>query len=105
MKVSTARSGEHRMFEPLGIPIEGMGDGFSWKSQDLQRSGQLARDGWLKAKAATQSGEYFMVVLDEFTYPLIYGWMKPMGGVEEVFRHCLIGLHTPTSSSQGAAAH
>ena len=84
MKVPSARFGEHRMFEQLGIPIEGLGDGFSWKSQDLERSGQLARDGWLKAKAAIQSGEYFMVVLDEFTYPLIYGWMEPLGGVEEV---------------------
>ena len=82
MKVPSARFGEHRMFEQLGIPIEGLGDGFSWKSQDLERSGQLARDGWLKAKAAIQSGEYFMVVLDEFTYPLIYGWMEPLGGVE-----------------------
>ena len=86
MKVPTARFGEHRMFEQLGIPIEGMGDGFSWKSQDLERSGQLARDGWLKAKVAIQSGEYFMVVLDEFTYPLIYGWMEPLGGVEEVIQ-------------------
>ena len=86
MKVPTARFGEHRMFEQLGIPIEGLGDGFSWKSQDLERSGQLARDGWLKAKAAIQSGEYFMVVLDEFTYPLIYGWMEPLGGVEEVIQ-------------------
>ncbi len=84
MKVPSARFGEHRMFEKMGIPIEGLGDGFSWKSQDLERSGQIARDGWLKAKAAIQSGEYFMVVLDEFTYPLIYGWMEPLGGVEEV---------------------
>ena len=29
----------------MGIPIEGLGDGFSWKSQDLERSGQIARDG------------------------------------------------------------
>lgn len=84
MKVPSARFGEHRMFEQLGIPIEGLGDGFSWKSQDLDHSAQLARDGWAKAKAAIQSGEYFMVVLDEFTYPLIYGWMEPLGGVEEV---------------------
>ncbi len=84
MKVPSARFGEHRMFEQLGIPIEGLGDGFSWKSQDLERSGQLARDGWRKAKAAIQGGDYFMVVLDEFTCPLIYGWMEPIGGVEEV---------------------
>jgi cob(I)alamin adenosyltransferase len=33
MKVPSARFGEHRMFEQLGMPIEGLGDGFSWKSQ------------------------------------------------------------------------
>jgi len=75
MKVPSARFGEHRMFEQLGIPIEGLGDGFSWKSQDLERSAQLARDGWLKARAAIMSGEFFLVVLDEITYPLIYGWL------------------------------
>ena len=84
MKVSSARFGEHRAFEQLGIPIEGLGDGFSWKSRDLEHSAQLARDGWLKAKAAIQSGEYFLLVLDELTYPLIYGWLEPLGGVEEV---------------------
>ena len=75
MKVPTARFGEHRMFEQLGIPIEGLGDGFSWKSQDLERSGQIAREGWERAKASILSGEHFMVVLDEITYPLIYGWL------------------------------
>ena len=75
MKVPSARFGEHRMFEQLGIPIEGLGDGFSWKSQDLAHSAQLARNGWEKAKADIMSGENFMVVLDELTYPLIYGWM------------------------------
>ena len=84
MKVPSARFGEHRMFEQLGMPIEGLGDGFSWKSQDLEHSAQLARQGWQRAKAAIMSGESFMVVLDEFTYPLIYGWMESIGGVEEV---------------------
>ncbi|HQS32565.1 MAG: cob(I)yrinic acid a,c-diamide adenosyltransferase [Polaromonas sp. 39-63-203] len=84
MKVPSARFGEHRMFEQIGMPIEGLGDGFSWKSQDLEHSAQLARDGWQRAKATIMGGEYFMVVLDEFTYPMIYGWMEPLGGVEEV---------------------
>ena len=56
MKVPSARFGEHRMLEQLGIPIEGLGDGFSWKSQDLEHSAQLARDGWQKASAAILSG-------------------------------------------------
>ncbi len=76
MKVPSARFGEHRLFEQIGIPIEGLGDGFSWKSQDLEHSAQLARDGWQKARAAIMSGDYFLVALDELTYPLIYGWLE-----------------------------
>jgi cob(I)alamin adenosyltransferase len=47
--------------------------------------GQLARDGWEKAKAAILSGDFFLVVLDEITYPLIYGWL-PLEGVLETLR-------------------
>jgi cob(I)alamin adenosyltransferase len=75
MKVPTARFGEHRLFEQLGIPIEGLGDGFSWKSRDLEHSAQLALDGWAKAEATIRAGEHFMVVLDEIMYPLRYGWI------------------------------
>ncbi|MDB5894919.1 MAG: cob(I)yrinic acid a,c-diamide adenosyltransferase [Rhodoferax sp.] len=85
MKVPTARFGEHRMFEQLGMPIEGLGDGFSWKSQDLEQSGQLARDGWAQARTTILSGDYFMVVLDEITYPLIYGWL-PLDEVLQTLR-------------------
>ncbi|UUX97743.1 cob(I)yrinic acid a,c-diamide adenosyltransferase [Aquabacterium sp. J223] len=75
MKVPSARFGEHRVFEQLGVPIEGLGDGFSWKSQDLARSAQLARDGWARAEAAIRGGDHFLVVLDEVTYPLRFGWL------------------------------
>jgi cob(I)alamin adenosyltransferase len=85
MKVPSARFGEHRMFEQLGIPIEGLGDGFSWKSQDLEHSAQLAREGWQKASGTILGGEHFLVVLDEITYPLIYGWM-PLDDVLQTLR-------------------
>ncbi len=75
MKVPSARFGEHRMFEQLGLPIIGLGDGFSWKSRDLERSAELAREGWARAETTIRSGEKFMVVLDEVTYPLRYGWL------------------------------
>jgi cob(I)alamin adenosyltransferase len=75
MKVPSARFGEHRVFEQLGVPIEGLGDGFSWKSKDLEHSAQLARDGWARAEATIRAGEHFLVVLDEITYPLRYGWL------------------------------
>ena len=101
MKVPTARFGEHRMFEQIGLPIEGLGDGFSWKSKDLEHSGQLARDGWQKAKAAILDGKHFLVVLDEITYPLIYGWL-PLEDVLQTLEQrprdvhvCLTGRRCP----------
>ncbi|WP_261802440.1 cob(I)yrinic acid a,c-diamide adenosyltransferase [Variovorax sp. PAMC28562] len=76
MKVPTARFGEHRLFEQLGMPIEGLGDGFSWKSRDLEHSAELARAGWARAEATVRAGAHSLVVLDEIMYPLRYGWMS-----------------------------
>ena len=92
MKVPTARFGEHRTFEKLGLPIVGLGDGFSWKSKDLERSAQIAREGWQKARAALLSGEYFLVVLDEVTYPLVYGWI-PLEEVLQALRERPAHVH------------
>ncbi|PZP32123.1 MAG: cob(I)yrinic acid a,c-diamide adenosyltransferase [Roseateles depolymerans] len=75
MKVPSARFGEHRMFEQLGVPILGLGDGFSWKSRDLEHSADLAREGWARAESSIRAGEHFLVVLDEIMYPLRYGWI------------------------------
>lgn len=101
LKVPTARFGEHRAFESLGIPIEGLGDGFSWKSRDLEQSAQLAREGWARARAAILGGEYFLVVLDELTYPLVYGWL-PLPEVLQTLRErprevhvCITGRRCP----------
>jgi len=101
MKVPSARFGEHRMFEQLGIPIEGLGDGFSWKSQDLERSAELARQGWERARETILGGQHFLVVLDEITYPLIYGWL-PLDNVIRTLRErprdvhvCLTGRRCP----------
>lgn len=85
MKVPSARFGEHRLFEKFGVLVEGLGDGFSWTSKDLDHSAQLARDGWQKARAAILSGAFFLVVLDEITYPLIFGWL-PLDEVLQTLR-------------------
>jgi cob(I)alamin adenosyltransferase len=85
MKVGVARFGEHRALEKLGITLEGLGDGFSWKSKDLDHSAELARAGWLRAAEAISSGKHFLVVLDELTYPLIYGWLE-VGAVVAALR-------------------
>ena len=92
MKVPSARFGEHRLFEQLGIPIEGLGDGFSWKSRDLEHSARLAREGWARAEACIRAGEHFMVVLDELMYPLRYGWV-PLDAVLAALRERPAQVH------------
>jgi cob(I)alamin adenosyltransferase len=92
MKVPSARFGEHRVFEQLGMPIEGLGDGFSWKSKDLEHSAQLARDGWAKAEATIRAGEHFLVVLDEIMYPLRFGWL-PLEPVLQALRERPAHVH------------
>ena len=92
MKVPSARFGEHRVFEQLGVPIEGLGDGFSWKSRDLDRSAQLARDGWSRAEATIRAGAHFLVVLDEIMYPLRFGWL-PLQPVLDCLRERPADVH------------
>ena len=75
LKHETARFGEHRALARLGVPIEGLGDGFTWTSRDLDASAELARRGWERAREAIASGEWQLVVLDEVTYPIRYGWL------------------------------
>jgi cob(I)alamin adenosyltransferase len=85
MKHERAAFGEHRALERLGVPIEGLGDGFSWRSRDLERSAELAREGWARAAEAVASGAWDLVVLDEVTYPLNFGWFD-LDEVLEVLR-------------------
>ena len=55
------------------IDFHVMGNGFTWKSDDLEKDKQLARQAWDFARQAIVSDTYHTVVLDEFTYLLHYG--------------------------------
>lgn len=85
IKHERAKFGEHRSLEKLGVPFEGLGDGFTWRSKDIDESAALAARGWETAKAAILSGDHDMVVLDEFTYALHFGWV-PWADVEATLR-------------------
>ena len=56
--------------------MEALGDGFTWLSEDIEHDKELAKAAWLKAATIIQSGEYDLVVLDEITYPINYGWLS-----------------------------
>jgi cob(I)alamin adenosyltransferase len=52
-----------------------MGDGWTWTSRDLEGSADLAREGWEEVKRRIADETYRLLLLDEFTYVLKFGWV------------------------------
>jgi cob(I)alamin adenosyltransferase len=69
------KTGERKLAEQLGIEWHTLGDGFTWESTDLERTAQLGRDAWKIAAEKLASGEYDLLILDELTYVMKYGWL------------------------------
>jgi cob(I)alamin adenosyltransferase len=80
LKSETNNYGERRAAKKLGIEWIPMGDGWTWTSKDIDKSAEMARACWKRSKAMLASGEFDLIVLDELTYTMKYGWL----GVEEV---------------------
>ena len=92
IKHTGAQFGEQRAAARLGIPIEALGDGFTWLSKDMDRTAALAQEQWKRCKEVILKGEEDIVVLDEFTYAMHYGWV-PVGDVIETLRQRPVALH------------
>jgi adenosylcobyric acid synthase len=67
--------GEETVARRLGVEWLKGGDGFSWESPDLATSEALAQHAWQLARTVIESGEHRLVVLDEITYPINWGWI------------------------------
>ncbi len=74
--------GEEAIGRRLGVDWLKGGDGFTWESPDLDESRGRAVAAWALAAAAIKGGEYQLVVLDEITYPITYGWIE----IDDVIR-------------------
>jgi cob(I)alamin adenosyltransferase len=70
------RTGEERLGRQLGVDWWKLGDGFSWESDDLERSRLAAEAAWRHAEATIRAGAHRLVVLDEVTYPMTWGWIS-----------------------------
>jgi cob(I)alamin adenosyltransferase len=68
--------GEEKVARDLGVEWLKGGDGFSWLSPDLEESQGRAVAAWELARAALAAGEHQLVVLDEITYPINWGWIS-----------------------------
>jgi cob(I)alamin adenosyltransferase len=75
IKSDEYKVGEKKIAERLGVEWLAGGDGFSWESQDLDQSAAVAAQTWQLATEKIRSGDYRLVVLDEITYPMNWGWI------------------------------
>jgi cob(I)alamin adenosyltransferase len=69
------RTGEEASGRRLGIDWWSIGDGFTWDSTDMDRTEAIAREAWRSARGLILAGDHHLVVLDEVTYPINWGWI------------------------------
>jgi len=75
LKSPSWKTGEAKAGRALGIDWWTLGDGFTWDSKDMEKTKAAAVDAWTAAREKIASGEYDLVVLDELTYPVTWGWI------------------------------
>ena len=92
IKHTTAQFGEHRAAARLGIPIEALGDECTKRSKDMDQTIALALEQWKRCKDAILKGEEDIIVLDEFTFPMHYGWV-PVDDVIDTLKRRPDPLH------------
>ncbi|MEZ5168006.1 MAG: cob(I)yrinic acid a,c-diamide adenosyltransferase [Acidimicrobiales bacterium] len=78
-------TGEQLMAERLGIDFWSLGDGFTWDSEDLTKDEAEGRRRGV-GEGHRGGGEHRLVVFDEITYPLNWGWIGA-ADVEATFRN------------------
>ena len=67
--------GEEKIGRQVGIDWWALGDGFTWDSQSMEESEAIARAAWEHAQSLIASADYNLIVLDEVTYPINWGWI------------------------------
>jgi len=67
--------GEEKIGRELGVGWHSVGEGFTWDSDDLDHDKAIASKGWDSAAAMIASGDYQLIVLDEITYLMNWGWI------------------------------
>ncbi|MEE1941548.1 cob(I)yrinic acid a,c-diamide adenosyltransferase [Streptomyces sp. TRM 70361] len=82
VKSAKWRVGEERALRVLGDSGEGgavtwhkMGEGWSWVQRGIESSEEAAREGWAQVRRDLAAETYRLYVLDEFTYPMHWGWV------------------------------
>ncbi|MGI8757738.1 MAG: cob(I)yrinic acid a,c-diamide adenosyltransferase [Acidimicrobiales bacterium] len=75
VKSGTWKVGEEKVGRQLGVEWWTIGEGFSWDSENLSKDEAVARQAWAHARGVLATGDHDLVVLDEITYPINWGWI------------------------------
>lgn len=75
LKSGNWQVGEEKVARQLGVDWHSIGEGFTWDSEDLTQDQAVAQQGWRTAAHLLASGTHRLVVLDEVTYPVNWGWL------------------------------
>ncbi len=78
------KTGERKLADHLGIEWHTLGDGFTWESTDMDETIAKGRHAWSVAADKLASGDYQLLILDELTYAVKYGWVDVADVVEAV---------------------
>jgi len=69
-------TGEEAFFrDHPGVQWHVLGEGFTWETQNLERDIATAKKAWALVKTFLSDSTINLLVLDELTYPLKYGWL------------------------------
>lgn len=69
-------NGEKNLLEKLGVSFHVMATGFTWETQDKQKDTQAAQQVWQECKKILQDESIDVVLLDEITYMVTYGYIE-----------------------------
>jgi len=75
MKSDDWNVGERKLADHLGVEWHTLGDGFTWESPDLDETAARAVHAWESSKEKLASGHYDLLILDELTYAVTFGWV------------------------------
>ncbi len=75
LKSGSWNTGEEKVARDLGVDWHAIGEGFTWDSDDLTQDEAVAREAWRRATELLADDRFGLVVLDEITYPMNWGWI------------------------------
>jgi cob(I)alamin adenosyltransferase len=78
------------------------GNGFTWKSENLEKDKAIAREAWELAKEKIRSGAYGLVVLDELTYLITFG-MVTEDEIVDALKNRPVDLHVVVTGRDASA--